>query len=108
MSPTDFALGSLALAALILPGWLSARATRLPVPLLAGFLAGTAGLVALVVVFAAVKIPLRAATLLPAWVLVIAGTALACRRHPRPAPPRSAPAPVPSRRGASTGRCSSR
>lgn len=89
MNGVDLLLGLAAFAALICPGWIAARAARVPHPLLAGFIGGVVALVALVLVLDALGLSLNRFHCGAAW-LVLTLAALACRR-------RSVP-PVPSPR----------
>src|SRR2546430_1359485 len=93
----DLLLGALAMAVLILPGWLVARAIGLPQRVLAGFISGAVLLHALVLAADAVNIRLALSTLGTMWLIVVAA-AFAFARF------RSPPADSPPQRRSFLGR----
>lgn len=66
----DILLGSIALAALLLPGWIAARAARVPQPLLAGFIASAVGLMSAVLALNACGVRLTFAHCAETWLVV--------------------------------------
>lgn len=84
MSLTDALLGILGAITLIAPGWLAARACRLPLPLLAGFVFGVVGMVAVVLGLDTAGVRLGPVSLGAAWTaltVVAAAWAWHARRH---------------------------
>lgn len=85
--------GSLAVALLMLPGWLLASHYRVPCPLLAGFIGGAVALETLVFLLTVFGCQLSLKTMGLAWAAVYVGSLGVCRRRqppgaePRPAPP---------------------
>lgn len=87
MSASDTLIGTLGLAALVTPGWLIARAARVPVPWVAGFIGSAVTLVALILVCDATGLRLRFTTLGPWWTFVtLAAVWFHRRTSSRPAP----------------------
>ncbi len=87
MSAADALIGTLGLAALVAPGWLVARAARVPVPWIAGFIGSAVTLVALILACDATGIPLRFTTVGPLWsFLTLAAVWFHRRVSPRPSP----------------------
>ena len=80
MSIADFLLGVIALAALALPGWMIARAARVSLPWLAGFMAGVVGLMTGVLIFDALGVPLTFASCASLWLGLSVVTAWFTRR----------------------------
>lgn len=68
MTLSDALTGILGATTLVLPGWLLARASRLPQPLLAGFIAGVVMLVLLVLAFALLEVRLAPGPLAAGWI----------------------------------------
>jgi len=81
MNTVDLLSGLGAAALLVFPGWLLARAHRLPLPLLAGLISGAVALVLIIQLLDAGGLALSARTILPAWLLVLLG-AVWCGRKP--------------------------
>ncbi len=75
MTFVDFFLGLIALAALLLPGWITARAARVPQPLLAGFIGSTVALVGVVLLLNAVGVSLTLTHGGAAWLVLAIGAA---------------------------------
>jgi hypothetical protein len=88
----DYALGMLALAALVAPGWMIARASRVPQPLLAGFIGGTVAMVAMLLALDALGVRLTVLSVGTVW---LGGTAAAAwlsrKKISQPAPGDLAP-----------------
>ena len=84
---TDIVIGTLGLGLLILPGWLLARAGRLPLPGLAGLLGGGLALLTLVLGLQLAGLPLSAATIGPGWLAWIGFATWCARRAQRSATP---------------------
>jgi len=94
MSVGDALIGTLGLGALVAPGWLVARAARVPLPWVAGSMGSGVSLVALILGCDAAGLPLRFTMLGPLWALVTLAAAWFYRRSSsRPAP--TAPPPPP-------------
>ena len=91
MIAADAVLGTIGLAALVAPGWLLARAHRMPLPLLAGFIGGSVALVTLILTWEAAGVPLRLTTFAPAWAAIVVAAAWVHWRAARTDP--AAPAP---------------
>ncbi|MBL9212503.1 MAG: glycosyltransferase family 39 protein [Opitutaceae bacterium] len=88
MTTADALTGILGAITLVLPGWLAARAGRVPLPLLAGFVAGVVGLVSVVIAIDAAGVPLSPLSLGAAWAALTMAAALAAwnaRSRPEPA-----------------------
>jgi hypothetical protein len=75
MSPTDALIGILGAITLIAPGWLAARACRLPMPLLAGFVLGVVGMVAVVLGLDTAGVRLGPVSLGTTWTTLTLGAA---------------------------------
>lgn len=86
MIAADLLLGTVALAALVLPGWMAARAARVPQPLLAGFVASAVGWTLLIQLLNAAGASLTFAHVGAAWLVVTIGVAWFARSAARPAP----------------------
>jgi hypothetical protein len=71
MIPSDFGLGTVALALLVFPGWLAARATGLRQPLLAGFIASVVALLGVVLALNALSVRLTFGHCGTAWLTLI-------------------------------------
>ncbi len=89
----DLSLGCLTLLLLMFPGWWAARAHRLPLPAVAGFIFGALALVTLLQIFEACRLTLSLQNLTVAWSLVVVAMVLL-----NPRPPAIAPAAVRSLR----------
>ncbi len=89
MTAADFALGMVGAGAVVMPGWLIARKARLPVPLLAGFLAGAVGLTSIVLALDAAGLRLGLHSVAAGWLLL---TLAASWWHWRQAAPPGMPA----------------
>ena len=79
MIVTDFAIGLVALASLVLPGWIVARAARVTQPLLAGYTGSVVAFVALVLAMDALGFRLDLLHCGAAWLTLTVATLLACR-----------------------------
>jgi hypothetical protein len=77
MTTADALAGILGATTLILPGWLAARASRVPLPLLAGFVAAVAGMVGVVIAFDAAGVALSPLSLGAAWTALTIAAAMA-------------------------------
>lgn len=73
MIPVDLMLGLAAVGLLVFPGWLLARAHRLPLPLLAGLICGAVGLVLIIQLLDAGGLGLSAGIIFPIWLLILFG-----------------------------------
>lgn len=67
MMALDLGAGLLGAATMLLPGWLIARALRVPLPWLAGFVAGAVALVAITIAFDATGVRLTPKNYIVAW-----------------------------------------
>lgn len=87
MTALDLGAGLLGTATLALPGWLVARAGRVPQPLLAGFVTGAVMLVAITIGFDATGVRLAPRNYLIAWAVLTAaaGTWAWSKRNAAPA-----------------------
>ncbi|MDB6169795.1 MAG: hypothetical protein JWM88_2659 [Verrucomicrobia bacterium] len=72
MSLVDLLVGAAAVAVLLAPGWMLARAARIPYAPLAGFIASVAGLVMVVLLLDALAVPLTLASCGAVWLLLTA------------------------------------
>ncbi|MEO5959671.1 MAG: glycosyltransferase family 39 protein [Opitutaceae bacterium] len=90
MNFVDLATGSVAVALLLLPGWLAARAVRVDQPLLAGFVASAVAMATMVVGLDALSIRLTFGHCVALWLAITAITALLGRKQFRRRPPSDA------------------
>ncbi|MSU24614.1 MAG: hypothetical protein EXS32_12430 [Opitutus sp.] len=89
MMAADLLAGSLGTAALLLPGWITARVWRVPQPVLAGFIGGAVALTSLVLALDTLHLRLSFASVGTTWLcLTLLAAAAAWRQH------QLAPAPV--------------
>jgi 4-amino-4-deoxy-L-arabinose transferase-like glycosyltransferase len=80
MMAADLLIGLLAVALLVLPGWLVAKSARVPQPLLAGFVGGAVAMHALVLVLDTVHVRLDLVHVGVAWLVLIAACGWWTRR----------------------------
>ncbi|HEY4246282.1 MAG TPA: hypothetical protein VGM64_05460 [Lacunisphaera sp.] len=76
----DLFLGLVALLLVIFPGWFVFRSQNQPLPVLAGFMVGAVGLVALVLILEAADRGIATQSIIPAWLIVSLGTVLIGRK----------------------------
>lgn len=79
----DFFTGLVALALLLLPGWLAARAARVPAPLLAGFVASAVALMSLVLLLNALGVRLTFGHCATGWLVLTVLVAWLARKSLR-------------------------